>query len=59
MTYFTAQHRHYQRRRAEILGSRKRKPRRCDLARQRKARYAMTTKLRAQLRAARRLEAVL
>lgn len=48
MTYF-------QRRRAEILGPRKRRPRRCDLRRQEERRVAQRMALLSQQRAARRL----
>ena len=49
---------YFQKRRAEILGSRKRKPRRCDVAKQAIACASNRTKLREQLKAIRRLEAV-
>ena len=49
---------YYQKRRAEILGSRKRKPRRCDVAKQAQAIVSNWAKIREQLKAIRRLEAV-
>lgn len=49
---------HFQKRRAEILGKRKRKPRACDVARQEGRRYQAAMALRRQKYAIRRLELV-
>lgn len=48
---------YYQRRRAEILGSRKRRPRSCDVLRADRARVSLRMQLLNQRRALRRLEA--
>ncbi len=50
---------HYERRRAEILGGRKRKPRRCDLARIEAKRAVEQTRAARMKRAALRLQAAL
>lgn len=49
---------YFQKRRAEILGRRKRKPRRCDLQRQEQARRERASQHRRQIYAARRLQGV-
>lgn len=45
-------------RRQEILGKRKRKPRQCDVLKRERERFVASLRMRAYLRAIRRLESV-